>query len=33
MKLKEKDQKEEYVKKKKKVIRNSNKHKRNFIIN
>lgn len=33
MKLKEKDQKEEYVKKKKKVIRNFNKHKKNSIIN
>lgn len=31
MKLKEKDLKEEFVKRKKKVIRNSNKHKRNFI--
>lgn len=33
MKLKEKDQREEFVKKKKRVIRNSNKHKKNFIIN
>lgn len=33
MKLKEKDQKEEYMKKKKKAIKNFKHHKKNFIIN